>query len=74
MNIEDVRTGDILVYNKGWMRQPIFGVVYRTRKILNSVNNTGFVDVFMNVLDRNGGIKRDTVSAIIGADVFVIRK
>ena len=74
MNIEDVRTGDIIVYNKGWMRSPIFGVVYRTRKLLDLVDNTGFVDVFVKILDSNGEIKRDTVSARIGSDVFIIRK
>lgn len=72
MNIEDVRIGDIIVYNKEWMT--ILGVVYSTRKLVYLVDDTGFVDVFVNVLDSNGELKYDSVSARIGADVSVIRK
>jgi hypothetical protein len=75
MKLEDVRIGDVIMYNKGWGKHPIFGVVYRKRILLDRVDNTGFVDVFMKVLDCNGGIKPDTLSARLDStNIFVIRE
>lgn len=72
MKIEDVRIGDIIVYDRGWKPYNILGVVYNTRKIMNLSN--GYVDLFVKILDYSGGIRYDTLSARIGSYVPVIEK